>query len=377
MSFISSVILNNKFCALVREAITRQWHTWLIISSGMMFTGAVQAADLTVESGSGAHFWSTASGMIDTTRVGGGRGENWAFRWNIAAAGQSSPNSCNSTTGYIAQDIGPVRGGIKIAQGVVLYFTAGNLSSTISVTKNSSQQLLTTTANLTADGTMANLTGDYIANYKQVLCTTISYESPTGSTTKTALTGGSMSIYVDDTAVPGTYTVQAINLVLDISGAKTTQIAAGGTLTVIRKASCNVSVPAVVNFGTVSPGSIILTESGQIAVQCQDGDAASTPVNYRATPAAATSGATTYIPMLNQASKSEVGVIRAFLGTNGVTDAGCKDASSSMYMNGTSHLLTSVAKNGSSNVPVTWTLCPTANPEPGPATAALALEIDW
>lgn len=384
MFLISSFFLNDKLNTPRRSVFKSQWTAWPILFSSMMLSATSQAANISATVGSGDNFWSTASGTVDTVRVGGANSfNNYAFRWNIAPAGISSPHACGaSPQAYIAQNIGPVSGGIKIAEGVILHFTAGNLSNTLRATKNAGPLTsLTATANLTANGTMANLNGVSVAGFQQILCASLPgnelYNTPVGSPTKSQLTAGSLSIYVDDTARPGTYTVPALLLVVDISGGTSTQIAAGGTITVTAKASCTINMPAVVNFGTVLPGTSIVTKDGQIGVQCQNGLAASNSVNYRATPTTLAPGATTHIPLLNQSSKSEVGTIRGFLGANGVTEAGCNDASSSMYMDGSSHFLTSVSKNGSSNVPVTWTLCPIPNSEPGLATAGLAIEIDW
>ena len=384
MFLIPFFFFNGKLNTPRRSVFKSQWTTWPILFSSMMLSATSQAANLSVAVGSGDHFWSNASGTVDSVRVGMANSfNNYAFRWNIAPAGISNPHGCGaSPQAYIAQNTGPVRGGIKIAEGVILHFTAGNLSNTLRATKNGgSLTPLTATASIIANGTMTNLNGVSVSGFAQVLCASLpggeGYNTPKESPTKSQLTGGRLSIYVDDTALPGTYTVPALLLAVDISGGTSTQIAAGGTITVIANVSCTINMPAVVNFGTVLPGTSIVTKDGQIAVKCQNGLAASTSVNYRATPTTLAPGATTHIPLLNQSSKSEVGTIRGFLGTNGVTEAGCNDASSSMYMDGSSHFLTSVSRNGTSNVPVTWTLCPVANPEPGLATAGLAIEIDW
>lgn len=376
--------MNDKFNASRRSVFKSQWTAWPILFSSMMLSATSQAANISAVVGSGDHFWSNASGTVDSVRVGMANSfNNYAFRWNIAPAGISDPHGCGgSPKVYIAQNTGPVRGGIRIAEGVILHFTAGNLSNTLRATKNGGPLTpLTATASIIANGTMANLNGVSVSGYEQVLCASLpggeGYNTPKGSPTKSQLTGGRLSIYVDDTALPGTYTVPALFLAVDISGGASTQIAAGGTITVVAKESCTLSMQSLVRFATILPGTSMTTTDAPWSVKCQNGLAASTSINYRATPTSLSSGATTSFPLLNTSSKSEVGTIRGFLGANGVTEAGCNDAPSSIYIDGSSHFLTSVSNNGSSSVPITWTLCPTPNPEPGVATAILAIEIDW
>lgn len=356
----------------------QRWAIGGLVLCGLAVVNDAQAVALVVESGSGDNFWELASGTSVTTHPtatsSGGTG-GWAFRWNVAPVAQGSPNLCSGTTGYVAQS-GVIKAGVKIAQGIILHFTSGSLTNTVSLTvpTSSSQP---GSATLQADGTMTNPTNS-VASYTQVLCTSL----PTGTAvtqgaeTNTQLTGGRLYVYVDETALPGTYTVPALNLVVDHKSAAKTQISQGGTLTVIKKATCTVSIPAAVNFGSIPNRIDMVTESGQINVGCEGGTG-QTKVNYRAMPTIPAVGAKQYMPMFNQTSKSEVATIRAFLGPTGAATAACIDAGNSMQMDGSSQSLGTVPLNGSIEQQVTWTLCPVPDPEPGPATASMSFEIDW
>jgi hypothetical protein len=71
------------------------------------------------------------------------------------------------------------------------------------------------------------------------------------------------------------------------------------------------------------------------------------------------------------------GDIRGFRGTTASADAGCTDKSSSVPMDGSKTNLRTITTETSWSDPLVWVLCPRASADPGVATAAVAIDLNW
>lgn len=150
-------------------------------------------------------------------------------------------------------------------------------------------------------------------------------------------------------------------------------ISTSGMMIDVNRADCTISMPPTVPFGTISnKDPVIISQS--IAIGCQGRFKAD--MLYQVTSKSG-AGTETTIPMNNTASGNKVADVRGFLGDAGTIDAGCLDKGSSMKMNGSSNPLKTVGPNSSEVIPVNWVLCPLSSAEPGPASAALAIDFTW
>ncbi|WP_272522634.1 hypothetical protein [Providencia sp. PROV202] len=229
---------------------------WAAMVMNMAILHSAQATELTVYIGSGSTFWSNASRSITGNHIAStdSTGPNgWAFRWNLVPDTNISSGCGSSSYGFVdITSLGiPPKVGMKIADGIILYFTQGNLKSSLTVTV---PQRPEATASLSADGTMSNLTNSS-AGYNQRLCASLPSNTAVrdNATVNTSLTNGKLAVYVDKSAKSGTYNIPAIYLVSDTKYALSGLVAAGGTLTVkYPPLSCSVSAPPKIDFGKVN-----------------------------------------------------------------------------------------------------------------------------
>lgn len=229
---------------------------WAAIIMNMAILHSAQAVELTVYKGSGSTFWSNASGSITAKHSGSTDAtgaNNWAFRWNLVPDTNMSTNCGSSNYGFV--DIAgfgmPPKVGMKITDDIILYFTQGNLKSSLTVTV---PQRPEATASLNVDGTMSNLINSR-SGYSQRLCASLPNNTAVkeGATVKASLTSGKLAVYVNKSAKPGSYNIPAVYLVADTKSTSSVLVAAGGTLIVkYPQLSCTVSTPPKIDFGKVN-----------------------------------------------------------------------------------------------------------------------------
>lgn len=143
--------------------------------------------------------------------------------------------------------------------------------------------------------------------------------------------------------------------------------------------SCNVSTPASISFGDVTPADVGkpggIPVSSTLDVTCVNPTGTSLPVSYSVTPKSQ-AGDKNSVPLMS-ASKEISGDVRGFRGTTASADAGCTDKSSSVPMDGTKTNLRTITTETSWSDPLVWVLCPRAGAAPGLATAAVAIDLNW
>lgn len=143
--------------------------------------------------------------------------------------------------------------------------------------------------------------------------------------------------------------------------------------------SCNVSTPSSISFGDVTPADVGkpggIPVSSTLDVTCVNPTGTSLPVSYSVTPKSQ-AGDQNSVPLMS-ASGAINGDVRGFRGTTAATDAGCTDKSSSVPMDGTKTNLRTITTETSWSDPLVWVLCPRASADPGLATAAVAIDLNW
>lgn len=143
--------------------------------------------------------------------------------------------------------------------------------------------------------------------------------------------------------------------------------------------SCNVSTPASISFGDVTPSDVGkpggIPVSSQLDVSCVNPTGTSLPVSYSVTPKTQ-AGDKTSVPLMS-ANGAINGDVRGFLGSTATADAGCSDKSSSVSMDGSKTALRTITTETSWSDPLVWVLCPRASADPGLATAAVAIDLIW
>lgn len=143
--------------------------------------------------------------------------------------------------------------------------------------------------------------------------------------------------------------------------------------------SCNVSTPASISFGDVTPSDV--GKSGGVAVSstldvtCINPTGTALPVSYSVTPKSH-AGDHKSVPLMS-ANNTISGDVRGFRGTTALADAGCTDKNSSVPMDGSKAHLRTLTTETSWSDPLVWVLCPRASAEPGLATAAVAIDVNW
>lgn len=227
----------------------------LAIIINMAIVYSAQAIELTVNRGSGSSFWSDASGSLtgEHTRVSSDT-NGWAFRWNLVPGEINTTRCTDSTKGFVdTSSLGMYpKVGMKIADGVILYFTQGNLENSLTLTK---PQQLKATASLNVDGTMSNLTNSS-SGYDQKLCASVPENTSIekGAIVNTSLTNGKLAVYVDKSAKPGTYNIPSVKLVANIGDSILSSVVAAGGKLIVKypPLSCSILMPPNIDFGNVN-----------------------------------------------------------------------------------------------------------------------------
>lgn len=143
--------------------------------------------------------------------------------------------------------------------------------------------------------------------------------------------------------------------------------------------SCNVSTPSSISFGDVTPSDVGkpggIPVSSQLDVSCVNPTGTSLPVLWSVT-SKSQAGDKTSVPLMS-ANGAINGDVRGFRGTTATADAGCTDKSSSVAMDGSKTPLRTITTETSWSDPLVWVLCPRASADPGLATAAVVIDLNW
>lgn len=138
---------------------------------------------------------------------------------------------------------------------------------------------------------------------------------------------------------------------------------------------CTVHTSPSISFGDVTPDDRNVTVGSSVDVTCQNPSGTAMPVSYSVLPK--TQGGDHFsIPLMSEHGAVS-GDVRGFLGSAAFSEAGCTDRSSSLPMDGTRVSLHTVTTDTTWSDPLVWVLCPRNTAEPGPATAAVTLDLNW
>ena len=340
----------------------------LTISVALMFSLSVKAFGATsITQG----FTPLTSDTINISTTGSGSSAQAYNAWGPSAF-TILQNSASKPCGNIALTTLDGYSGILLASGVLLVIYNSNLTGMGGTSVNYN---ITKTNTWDANGIIKNSPSkspycfDVRSKASETLKQNIVYK-----TTGTVNVG----IYVAPNTPAVTVTVPQLDVARLNTGSNvlTQKLSSSGMVIDVNHVNCTVSMPTTVPFGSITNKTDPIVVSQMISLQCSGGSTA-TNVSYHVTPKSG-SGTATTIPMKNTASGNKVGDIRGFLNSNGAVDAGCQDTGSSMMMNGTSQNLSlGLASNMVQQIPVNWTLCPSLNAVPGPASAALSFDITW
>lgn len=138
---------------------------------------------------------------------------------------------------------------------------------------------------------------------------------------------------------------------------------------------CTVNSMPAIAFGDVTPDEKSVNVNSSVDVTCSNPSGTALPVSYSVTPKTQ-AGDHYSIPMMSTSGTVD-GDVRGFLGASATTEAGCADRTSSLPMDGTKVSLHTVTTSTNWSDPLVWVLCPRTAAEPGPATAAVTLDMSW
>lgn len=189
-------------------------------------------------------------------------------------------------------------------------------------------------------------------------------------------------IYVPVGTPPGNYQVTHPSLIVQGAGISNTNnniikmLDSSDTITVLPP-PCTISVQDTITFMDTSPDSSMKVVD-QLIYQCGDvGQTAGLDAFLVAYPTATIATTSTELPLVIDGTKPG-GVIRGFLGSNAINDAGCNDAATSLQFNATFSSKLGIVTSGSqASIPLVWKLCRKGDETPGIATGSLTLEIGY
>ena len=138
---------------------------------------------------------------------------------------------------------------------------------------------------------------------------------------------------------------------------------------------CTVNSAPSISFGDVTPSNDSVAVSSSVDVTCSNPSGTALPVSYSVLPKS--QGGDRYSIPLMSAKGVAGGDVRGFLGVAAAAEAGCVDRNTSLPMDGTKVSLHTVTTSTSWSDALIWVLCPRATAEPGPATAAVTLDLNW
>jgi hypothetical protein len=326
--------------------------------------------------------WSPSIGTSQYGPYSANTALNYSWGWKLAAW-QSTPTDSNGATCNIAgQPYVTVDGwsGYQIQPGVLIILS-GNLSATTNTgTPNATANVATDNYSASWDSKGA-ITADWLSPGATSHCAGL---KRTLSGNFYALTGGSAAmnvtygIYVSPTAAAGALPTTYLQL-HKTSGTNQQSVLNFSNLTIART-QCALDTAAVVPFGDVTPGQATggkgIAVQSALNVNCTNDAGISTDVSYSFTPKSQAGDQYT-LPITSMADASVSGDIRGFLGVNATTDAGCTNKASSVPMDSSAFGLHTVTSTQSWSDPLVWVLCPRPTAEPGPATAAATIDVNW
>lgn len=306
----------------------------------------------------------------------------YSWGWKLSAW-KSVPNDSDAATCSIAgESYTTIDGwsGYQIQPGVLIVLTGSLNATSITATPTANANVITDTYSATWDSKGA-ITTDWQTPGTASQCAGIkrtvsgNFYSLDGSITSLNVTYG---VYVSPTAAAGP--LPTTYMVLHKTSGSNREYALNFSNLVVTKTQCTMNTAAVVPFGDVTPGHA--TDGKGIAVQsslnvnCTNDAGTSTDITYSVTPKTQ-AGDDYTLPMISTAGGSVAGDIRGFMGTNASAEAGCTTRGSSMRMDSSKAALRTVSSTQSWSDNLVWVLCPRPTAEPGPATAAATLDINW
>jgi len=326
--------------------------------------------------------WSPSIGTSQYGPYSANTALNYSWGWKLAAW-QSTPTDSNGATCNIAgQPYVTVDGwsGYQIQPGVLIILSGNLAASTTTGTPNATANVATDNYSATWDSKGA-ITADWLSPGATSHCAGL---KRTVSGNFYALTGGSAAmnvtygIYVSPTAAPGALPTTYLQL-HKTSGTNQQSVLNFSNLSIART-QCALDTAAVIAFGDVTPGQATggkgIAVQSALNVNCTNDAGISTDVSYSFTPKSQAGDQYT-LPITSMADASVSGDIRGFLGVNAATDAGCTNKASSVPMDSSAFGLHTLTSTQSWSDPLVWVLCPRPTAEPGPATAAATIDVNW
>lgn len=306
----------------------------------------------------------------------------YSWGWKLSAW-QTMPNDSNGANCSIAGlPYTTVDGwsGYQIQPGVLIILTGSLNATTITATPTGTANVITDTYSASWDSKGA-ITTDWQTPGTASHCAAIkrpiggNFYSLDGAVTSINVTYG---VYVSATAVAGPLPTTYLQL-YKTSGANKQSLLIFSNL-VVARTQCSMDTAAVVPFGDVTPGQATdgkgIAVQSSLSVNCTNEAGASADITYSVTPKTQAGDQYT-LPMISTTGGGIAGDIRGFMGANAAIDAGCTTKTSSMPMDNSPAALRTVSATQSWSDPLVWVLCPRTAAEPGPATAAAALDINW
>lgn len=270
--------------------------------------------------------------------------------------------------------------GYEIQPGVLLILTGNLTASAITASPSATTDIVTDKYSATWDSKGA-LTADWLNPGVSTQCAGIkrtvsdSFYSLAGGHTSMNVTYG---VYVSPTAASGPLPTTYLQL-FKTSGNNERSVLTLSGLTVARM-ECSLDTASLVPFGDVTPGQAAdgkgVAVQSSLNVNCTNEAGTSAAITYSVTPKSKAGDKYT-LPMISTVGGGIAGDIRGFLGANAATEAGCTDRASSLQMDSTQVALRRVNSSESWSDPLVWVLCPRITAQPGPATAAATIEINW
>lgn len=304
----------------------------------------------------------------------------YGWGWKLSAW-QTTPNDSNGATCSIAgQEYKTIDGwsGYQIQPGVLIVLT-GSLNADVTTgTPNATTNVIKDTYSASWDSKGA-ITTNWQTPGTKSHCAAIkrpvsgNFYVLDGGTTSMNVEYG---VYVSPTAAAGPLPTTYLVLHKTSGNNKMENIAFSNL--VVAQMECTLNTAPLVPFGDVTPSdeSSGVQVQSSLNVNCTNETGATADITYSVTPKSQAGDEYT-LPMISTAGGGIAGDIRGFLGANAATDAGCTTKGSSLKMDSTKAALRSISANDNWSDPLVWVLCPRPTAEPGPATAAATIDVNW
>ncbi|WP_260514838.1 fimbrial protein [Serratia fonticola] len=360
------------------QAFRKSWIKWVVALALVPWTSA-SAVNLPAG--------YTKMGTWTPTLTGGAFGPYggstalaYGWGWKLSAW-QTTPNDANGATcsipglPYVTID---GWSGFQIQSGVIIVLTGNLNATTITATPTGNTNVITDTYTAIWDDKGA-ITTNWLTPGSSSLCAAIkrpisgNFYVLDGGTTSMNVEYG---VYVSPTAVAGPLPATTLQL-HKTSGVNSRQLLSFTGL-VVAQTECTLNTAPLVPFGDVTPSDVSsgIQVQSSLNVNCTNETGATADITYSVTPKSQAGDEYT-LPMISTVGGGVAGDIRGFLGANATTDAGCTTKGSSLKMDSTKAALRSISANANWSDPLVWVLCPRATAEPGPATAAATIDVNW